>query len=152
MPESNTALKQNNAFLKATFRKSIFPAMLSLLSVNINVFVDGILVGNKLGSEALAAINLSLPLYLMMCIIGSFFSAGTAINAARAIGDNDPEKSRMYYRTGLISLTIVSAVFTVLGLLFRRGLLNFLCGDEAVKHYVTDYAVRSGTIRSRRIK
>lgn len=141
MAVSEGSLKQNTVFLQDTFRKAIFPAMLSLLSANINVFVDGILVGNKLGSEALAAINLSLPLYLMMCIVGSFLASGTAISAARAIGDNDPEKSQMYYQTCISSLFIASAVFTVVGLLFRKGLVGFLCSDEAVRPYVMEYVV-----------
>lgn len=115
--------------------------MLSILSANINVFVDGILVGNKLGTNALAAINLSLPLYLALCIIGSFFSSGTAICSARAIGDDDPEKSLMYYRTGIVSLFFVSIFITVIGLVLRNPLVAFLCSEEEIRPYVMEYTV-----------
>ena len=57
-------LSQNNNFLKQSFGKAVFPCMLTVLSANINVFVDGMLVGNRIGSDALAAINLSLPVWL----------------------------------------------------------------------------------------
>lgn len=141
MTEADSSLKQNNIFLKNTFSKSIFPSMLAILSANINVFVDGILIGNKLGSDALASIVLSLPVCLAPCIIGSFIASGTAINSARAIGDNDPEKSQMYYRTSIVSLFILSLLFTAAGLTFRKGLVSFLCSDEAVRPYVMDYVV-----------
>lgn len=143
MAVSDPILKQNTDFLKDAFRKSIFPSMLSILSANINVFVDGILVGNRLGTNALAAINLSLPIYLAMCIIGSFFSSGTAILSARAIGDDDPEKSQMYYRTGIVSLFFVSLFVTAGSLLLRNPIVSFLCSDEAIRPYVMEYAVIS---------
>ena len=133
-------LKQNDVFLKDTFNKSVFPAMLAILSANINVFVDGILVSNKLGSNALAAITISLPIYYVLCIIGSFFASGTAVNAARAIGDNDPEKSRMYYRTCVIALVGVSFLVTAVGLIFIRPIVSVLCSDPDIAGYVYEYA------------
>lgn len=139
MDEKDTTLKQNVSFLQNTFNKAIFPAMLSLLSVSINVFVDGILVSNKLGGDALAAVSISLPVYLFLCIIGSFFASGTAINAARAIGDNDPEKSQMYYRTCIVVLFFISIFVTVLGLLFCNTITSFLCTDRNISGYVRDY-------------
>lgn len=95
--EHDTLLKQNTDFLKNMFRKSVFPCMLTILSVNVNVFVDGILVANRIGADALAAINLSLPLYLALCVVGSFLVSGTAINAAQEIGRNNREESWRYY-------------------------------------------------------
>lgn len=137
----NNSLTQNVTFIRSTFNKSIFSAMLTILSANINVFVDGILVSNKLGSDALAAINLSLPVFLFMCIIGSFFVSGTAINAARAIGDNDPVKSQMYFSSSIVSTFFISIVVTVLGLIFSRPIVLFLCSDTNIQPYVSEYVI-----------
>lgn len=134
-------LKQNVDFLQSTFQKSVFPCMLSILSANINVFVDGILVGNRIGTNALAAINLSLPLYLLFCVVGSFFTSGTAINAARAIGNNDMKRSQEYYCTCVMSLFGVSVLITVLGLLLRNPLVAFLCNDGQIQPFVMQYIV-----------
>lgn len=135
------SLKQNTDFLKNMFHKSVFPCMLTILSVNINVFADGILVGNRIGADALAAINLSLPLYLALCVIGSFFASGTAINAARAIGENDREESRRYYSDCVAGSFAASILITVLGLACKDLLVAFLCSDEAVRPYVMEYVV-----------
>ena len=139
MTEAEMTLSQNTAFIRHTFNRSVFPAMLSILSVNINVFVDGILVSNKLGSNALAAITFSLPIYYVLCIIGSFFASGTAVCAARAIGDNDPEKSQMYYRSCAGVLFVVSLLVTALGLVLRGPIVAFLCADAAIAPYVDEY-------------
>ena len=134
-------LEQNAAFIRNTYRKAVFTGMLSILSVTINVFVDGILVGRRIGPEALAAINLSQPVYLAMCVIGSFIAAGTEIPAARAVGFGDAKKRNVYFQTGLITSVLAASAFTLLALLFRQPLVTFLCSDELTRGYVMQYVV-----------
>ena len=139
--QTDGGLTQNAAFIRDTYRKAVVTGMLSILSVNINVFVDGILVGRRIGPEALAAINLSLPVYLALCVIGSFLAAGTEIPAARAIGIGDAETRDAFFRTGLNVSVLASAFVTALALLFRQPLVSFLCADEAARGYVMQYVV-----------
>lgn len=134
-------LAQNAGFIRNTYRKAVFTGMLSILSVNINVFVDGILVGSRLGADALAAINLSLPLYLALCVLGSFFAAGTEIPAARAIGIGDEERRDLFFDTGLNASVAASLVITAIGLLLREPLVSFLCANEGPRPYVMQYVV-----------
>ncbi len=135
------SLAQNAAFIRATYRKAVITGMLAILSVNINVFVDGILVGTRIGSEALAAINLSLPVYLALCVVGSFLAAGTEIPAARAMGIDDTKRRDAFFRTGLNASVLASVVITLLALAFRGPLVSFLCADEATREYVMQYVV-----------
>ena len=139
--QSGTELAQNAAFIRGTYRKAVITGMLSILSVNINVFVDGILVGKRIGADALAAINLSLPVYLALCVVGSFLAAGTEIPAARAIGIGDTRKRDLFFRTGLNASVLASVIITALALAFRGPLVSFLCADAATRVYVMQYVV-----------
>ncbi len=134
-------LSQNAAFIRGAYRKAVVTGMLSILSVNINVFVDGILVGRRIGPDALAAINLSLPVYLALCVLGSFLAAGTEIPAARAIGIGDAKMRDLFFRTGLNASVLVSAAVTLLALIFRQPLVSFLCADGPAREYVMQYVV-----------
>ncbi len=134
-----TGLEQNASFIRNTYRKAVITGILAVMSVNINVFVDGILVGTRLGPEALAAINLSLPVYLAMCVLGSFLAAGTEIPAARAMGTGDTGSRDLYFRTGLNVSVLASAAVTALGLLLLRPMTAFLCPEETTRGYVADY-------------
>lgn len=134
-------LFQNAAFIRVTYRKAVITGMLSILSVNINVFVDGILVGRRIGPDALAAINLTLPVYLALCVVGSFLAAGTEIPAARAIGMGDSRKRDTFFCTGLNFSVLASLVITALAFVFRYPLASFLCADGAVREYVMQYMV-----------
>ena len=139
--QRETGLAQNAAFIHGAYRKAVITGMLSILSVNINVFVDGILVGRQIGSEALAAINLSLPVYWVLCVLGSFLAAGTEIPAARAIGIGDEERRNAFFCTGLNASVLVSVIVTLLALAFRGPLVSFLCSDASTREYVMQYVV-----------
>lgn len=132
-------MKQNALFVKSLFRRAVFPGIITILSVNINVIADGILVGRKIGSEALAAINLNQPLILFMCVIGSFFAAGTTINAAHELGQNHVKKAADQFSTCALLLLVMSAVVTVIGLLFKNQLVDLLCSDDTLRYYVMEY-------------
>lgn len=133
-------LKQNGQFLKKAYNKALIPCILSVLSGNINILADGILVGQRLGTNALAAINFSLPVYLVLCIAGSFVVSGTAIRASDAIGKNHTEKAQGLYRMSIFWCTAVSVFITVPGLIFLKPLSFFLCSDENVTPLVAEYA------------
>ena len=139
--QTDKGLEQNAAFIRDAYRKAVITGMLSILSVNINVFVDGILVGRAIGSEALAAINLSLPVYWTLCVIGSFLAAGTEIPAAHAIGAGDTRMRDAYFRTGLNVSLLASALVTVVSLVFLNPLVSFLCSDAAAWEYVRQYVM-----------
>lgn len=133
-------LKQNEQFLKKAYNKALIPCMLSVLSGNVNILADGILVGQRLGTNALAAINFSLPVYLALCIAGSFVVSGTAICASDAIGKNHTEKAQSLYRMSIFWCTAVSVFITALGLIVLKPLSFFLCSDENVMPLVAEYA------------
>ena len=144
MPQGNTreaGLAQNAAFIRGAYRKAVFTGMLSIMSVNINVFVDGILVGSRIGPDALAAINLSLPVYLALCVLGAFIAAGTEIPAARAIGIGNAKKRDEFFHTGLNVSVLISVVITLIALAFRNPLVSFLCSEEPTRGYVMQYVV-----------
>lgn len=137
--QRETTLQQNAAFIRSAYRKAVFPGMLAILSVSINVFVDGILVGRRFGPDALAAINLSQPVYMALCVVGVFLAAGTEIPAARGIGIGDTKERDLFFRTGLNASVLASLVITALGLLLRGPLVSFLCTDASIRGYVSQY-------------
>lgn len=137
---SSVSLEQNEQFLKKAYGKALIPCMLSILSGNINILADGILVGQRLGTDALAAINFSLPVYLVLCIVGSFIVSGTAICAAEAIGNHQDVKAQELYKMSVFWCILVSAVIAMTGLLCIKPLAGVLCSETAVLPLVVEYA------------
>ena len=132
-------LGQNEQFLKKAYGKALMPCILSILSGNINILADGILVGQRLGTDALAAINFSLPVYLVLCIAGSFIVSGTAICASEAIGNNKSHQAQKLYQMAIFWCVVISLAFMAAGLLFIKPLTGLLCADGKVAPFVREY-------------
>ena len=123
-------LRQDELFLRRAFHKSLVPCILSILSGNINILVDGILVGQRIGTDGLSAISLCIPVYLVLCVIGSFIVSGTAIQASKAIGRQDDAKAQSLYHTAVLSCAAASVIVTVLGVATCLPLSRLLCADD----------------------
>lgn len=136
-----TGLVQNGDFLNRTYRAALVPGILSILSGCVNIIADGVLVGRRLGPEGLAAINLCVPVYLALCVAGSFFVSGAAINSSREIGANRMDKAGAYYRMGITVCLIASAAATVAGVVFSGGIAAFLCRDARILPMVREYTL-----------
>ena len=136
----DSRLRQDETFLRRAFHRSLLPCVLSILSENINILADGVLVGQRIGTDGLSAISLCVPVYLVLCVVGSFLVSGTAIQATRAIGRQQPERSQRLYRTAVWSCLAASLVMTAAGLALSGPLSALLCPDPAIRPLVREYA------------
>ena len=91
-------MAKGNDLLRNVYLKAIFPNMIAILGGTINVFVDGVLIGQRMGETGIAAVNQSLAVYLILCTIGSLFAAGASAESAHAMGERDVEKGKEHPR------------------------------------------------------
>ena len=133
-------LEQNEQFIRNAYNAALLPCILSILGGNINILADGIIVGQIIGPGGLAAISLSLPIYLAMCIAGSLVVTGSAINASRALGSDLYESSQRYYKNGITLSLILSVLITIAGFIFLRQIIGLLCPDPALFDMVFRYS------------
>ncbi len=136
---ADIGLRQDEAFLRRAFHKSLLPCVLSILSQNINILADGIIVGQRIGTDGLSAINLCVPVYLVLCIVGSFLVSGTAIQASRAIGRRQTEQSGKLYNTAVWSCVAAGLAVTAARLALCAPISALLCPDETVRPLVMEY-------------
>lgn len=133
-------LKNNSNFIKKIYLSSLFPNIIAVLGGTINVFFDGILVGQKMGDVGLSAVNQSLPIYLILCTIGSLFASGASFVSSIAIGENNKEKGLRIFRATFLVAIIASVVVCGIGFIFIDGIVNILSTPETfemVKIYVS---------------
>ncbi|MBQ9384339.1 MAG: hypothetical protein IJT87_08885 [Ruminiclostridium sp.] len=137
--EEIQVLSQNEEFLKKAYRAALIPCMLSIVSGCANIIADGILVGQRIGVTGLSAINLCVPVYLLLCVIGSFFVSGTAICASNQIGKGNTERAQKYYGIALSACIVFSGIMTVVGIFLSDAITSLLCSDPEVYPMVKDY-------------
>src|SRR5687768_11963249 len=68
-----------------------------------------------LGTEALAALSLSFPVFFVVVAIGSGLSQGATALLANALGAGDPHEARRVFAQSLIFAVLAGVVLTAAG-------------------------------------
>lgn len=107
---------------KLLIRQSV-PASIGILVMSINILVDTIFVGNWIGSIAIAAINVVLPISFFIAALGMAIGIGGSSVISRALGANLKEKALKTFGNQIsITLLITLSAMTV-GLIFMNTLI-----------------------------
>ncbi len=89
------------------FRKMFIPTLLGLLlSATINV-ADGIFVGHGVGADALAAVNIVAPLFMITAGLGLMFGSGASIAASVHLSQGRGKAADIIITQGLTVSTLV---------------------------------------------
>lgn len=124
--------KEDN-LLKNVYNKALLPNMIAILGGTINVFVDGILIGQCMGEKGIAAVNQSLAIYLLLCTFGSLFAAGASAESAHALGQREREKGQEYFSLALELALFCGILLCGLGVLFTPKIAVLLGSSETVE-------------------
>lgn len=127
-----TKMQYNDRFLKLNFAKFLVPSMLAVLGGTVNVLVDDMMLAGKIGSGAIATLNVCMPFYLLICTIGSLIASGAAIMSSQALGKELQNKSKEYFDAGVTIYTIIGTVVTIIGLLSLKQLTVLLAGKDFI--------------------
>ena len=103
--------------------KQAVPASIGILVMSLNILVDTIFVGQWIGSTAIAAINVVLPVSFFIAALGMSIGVGGSSIISRALGANNKEKALKTFGNQ-ISLTLLFTVtFAAFGLYFVEQLI-----------------------------
>ncbi|MEM9235293.1 MAG: MATE family efflux transporter [Verrucomicrobiota bacterium] len=101
------------------------PMSVGMLFQTLYNVVDTFCAG-WLGTEALAALSLSFPIFFLVIASGSGISQGTTALLANALGGGDEADARRVFAQAITFIFIAGAVLTVLGLLAAPWLFRLL--------------------------
>jgi putative MATE family efflux protein len=103
--------------------KQALPASIGILVMSLNILVDTIFVGNWIGSIAIAAINVVLPVSFFIAALGISIGIGGSSMISRALGSGNINKALKTFGNQ-ITLTLILSVFLVLiGLTFVDSII-----------------------------
>lgn len=98
------------------------PGAIALVFFSIQSIIDGIIVGNYLGPDALASVSLILPAYTIPSSVALIMGIGAQAQMSIAMGERDYDKLKTTLKTGWLSVLAYALVITLLFNLFPRQL------------------------------
>ena len=103
--------------------KQAVPASIGILVMSLNILVDTIFVGNWIGSIAIAAINVVLPVSFFIAALGMSIGIGGSSIISRALGSKNSEKALKTFGNQITLTLLLTITLVVLGLWFKDSII-----------------------------
>lgn len=103
--------------------KQSVPASIGILVMSLNILVDTIFVGNWIGSTAIAAINVVLPVSFFIAALGMSIGVGGSSIISRALGAENKPKALKTFGNQLTLTFLFTITFAIFGLYFVDELI-----------------------------
>ena len=130
---------RNAILVKKKFREFYLPTILMTASGSLSIIIDSIIVGNILGDNELAAVNLIMPLSLCFTALCGLFGIGSATCISLFKGRMDSENADKCLTLSTVSWVLFSIVGAVVGIFATTPVCRFLSGSSGLNHLVYDY-------------
>lgn len=108
------------------FFRYVIPSMLAFALSGLYGIVDGFFLGNEMGDNALAAINVAYPLTAFLQAVGTGIGMGGAVQFTISKAQKKKENQERVLGTTLLFLTVVGLMLTPFLYFFNRPLLGLL--------------------------
>ena len=117
------------------------PTILSSIFANLYSTVDGIFVARYVDTDALSAINITMPMTYLASALGMMFGTGGNALVAKKIGEGKLQEAREDFSLMMAVAFGFSVVLAVVSFLFLNPLCRFLGSDDALLHYCREYMI-----------
>lgn len=121
------------------FLKFAIPGVMGLLFAGIQTIIDGIIVGNFVNANALAGINIVLPIYTLITALAIVTGIGCQTLVSMGLGCGDHKRANDALTTAFLSLLMISVSMSVIFLCFTDSIAELLGANEILRPYSVAY-------------
>ncbi|MCC8161180.1 MAG: MATE family efflux transporter [Oscillospiraceae bacterium] len=102
------------------------PMLLSVVFQQLYNIVDSVVAGKFIGALALAAVGASYPITMIFMAIATGANVGAAVIISQLFGAKNFEKLKTSIFTSVISIVVLAAALSVIGIIACGGMLGML--------------------------
>ncbi|HAA4813001.1 TPA_asm: multidrug efflux MATE transporter FepA [Listeria monocytogenes] len=134
----NMEILETDSVKKIYFRYLI-PSLVGMLLMSLNIVIDGIFVGHKLGGVALAGINIAVPVFTIFTAISIWIGIGAATQFSFAIGEKNVAKAQTIFTNAILAVVSITVIIGIIAFIFKVPLAYFLGANDDTIGYVLEY-------------
>jgi putative MATE family efflux protein len=112
--------------------KQAVPASIGILVMSLNILVDTIFVGHWIGSTAIAAINVVLPVSFFIAALGMAIGIGGSSIISRALGSGGRDKALKTFGNQITLTLLLTVTLAIVGLTFADAIILLFGGKGAI--------------------
>lgn len=115
------------------------PAIISMVLTSLINVADGFFMGNFIHKDAIAAVNLGLPIIYLFLATGLMVSVGGSVLAGMSMGRKDEESCRSVFSQTMATCAASSVLLSVVMFFLLRTILAVLGAEGDVAKYFLQY-------------
>jgi putative MATE family efflux protein len=127
-----TSEELGNRDIKSLLIKQAVPASIGILFMSVNILVDTIFVGQWIGSLAIAAVTVVLPMTFFISSLGMAVGIGGSSVLSRALGAGNKNKAEITFANQILMTFVLASVFVLLGIFFSDEMLLLFGAQGAI--------------------
>ncbi len=136
-------VKENNIYQNPVTVKNILkftlPTIAMFIFLSFYTMIDGMFVSNILGTDALSAVNISMPVLSTMYAIASMFATGGSAIVMKKIGEQKNEEAKQNFNS-LIIVSIISGVIAgIFGYILTKSVILNMNVSPEVLNFAKEY-------------
>lgn len=125
--------------LRGSFAANAVPAIVSMILTSGVVLVDGAFLGRVIGPDALAAVNLGLPLLYAFMGVALFVAVGFSSQAAVSLGAGDRDRASRFFSAAATAVVAVCGAAAIASGLAADAAARFLARGSGLSTPLRDY-------------
>ena len=110
------------------------PSVLMMLISSIYSIVDGLFISNYAGSDGFAAVNLIMPVTMLVSCVGFMAGTGGSALISKTLGEKRNDEARDQFSLIIYLILIFSVTIGILVFIFVPLIPNLMGVDEVIRN------------------
>ncbi|MCR5108997.1 MAG: ATP-binding protein [Lachnospiraceae bacterium] len=128
-----------NNIMTDIFKEMLFIQIMAVITATIGSVVDGIVIGNFLGREAMAAFSIASPFFVFLSCFSNMVGNGAQSLGGRQLGRGDKDALNGTFSLTVLTVIIFGLIVFLIAYIFNGQIAVLLGADEHTKSDVADY-------------
>ncbi|SIS48121.1 MATE family efflux transporter [Salimicrobium flavidum] len=125
--------------VRRVFFQYFFPSLAGMMLMSVNILTDGIFVGNGVGAEALAGVNLAMPVFSLIFSMALWIGIGGGTLFSMHMGKGEKKEARSIFSLSVVSLFFILAVIGSIGYFYIEETALLLGANEDTLFHTMEY-------------
>lgn len=144
MTSNNMTVNKHNLIFENTsptklFARCAFPSMISMTIMSLYTIVDGIFVGRFIGVEALAAINLIMPVVAISFALSDMVAVGSSVQIGIHLGEKKNNQASKIFTNCSLLIILISCILGFIGFFGAESFIRLMGADAKVTALAAEY-------------
>jgi Na+-driven multidrug efflux pump len=131
--------ERNYKLLNNKYWEFLIPTILTVMTGNIALIIDSIIVSTLVGTVALSGIQVIEPLASFFSLLCWMMGLGGSILYTATKVDFDEKEANKIFTVAVASVAIIGLILTVIGLSFTGNIIQLLSNSPQANSYAIEY-------------